>query len=136
MTESTIKRIKKERDSEAKEYAVSRILNEGETEDGVRVYFVSWKGYPASTSTWEPEWHLTNCDEALCRWDQVKKANAHRLVYIDSHLAQGNGAFEGIKKAKSASNPKFVPKKAYAQSLLTTPRKRKTAAQRIKIDPR
>eukprot|EP00455_Lapot_gusevi_P053333 TRINITY_DN8301_c0_g1_i9.p1 TRINITY_DN8301_c0_g1~~TRINITY_DN8301_c0_g1_i9.p1 ORF type:complete len:283 (+),score=48.41 TRINITY_DN8301_c0_g1_i9:110-958(+) len=49
---------------EEAEYEVEAILDD-KVEDGIHLYFIKWKGYPSSANTWEPEAHLTSCDNKL-----------------------------------------------------------------------
>lgn len=49
-----------------KEYEVDKILD-SEMKNGKRQFLVSWKGYPESQATWEPENNL-NCRDLLDKY--------------------------------------------------------------------
>lgn len=46
-------------------YEVEKILDHHKVQNGDIFYLVKWKGWPTESSTWEPEEHLTNCEQIL-----------------------------------------------------------------------
>lgn len=57
------------------EYRVERILDVWQPDENVNTfqYLVKWFGYPVSESTWEWEWNLYNCREALTIFHASRK---------------------------------------------------------------
>lgn len=60
--------------SETEEFEVDRILEVHHKRDGTREFLVSWKGYPASENSWEPEENMTCSDLIKKFMAKVEKA--------------------------------------------------------------
>lgn len=56
------------------EFTVDRILAE-KTQDGKRMYLISWESYPLEKSTWEPRAHINS--ELLDQWKERKLQEAN-----------------------------------------------------------
>ena len=54
------------------EFEVEKILEKKKKENKI-YYFVKWKGYDYSQSTWEPIENLLNCDEKILEYEKSKK---------------------------------------------------------------
>ncbi|KAJ1676483.1 Chromobox protein 1, partial [Spiromyces aspiralis] len=52
------------------EYTVEKILDDGEDDDGNKLYLIKWLGYPDSENTWEP---MENIPEDLITEYESKK---------------------------------------------------------------
>lgn len=60
--------------SENEEFEVERILEVHHKRDGTREFLVSWKGYPATENSWEPEDNMT-CGDLIKKFmAKVEKA--------------------------------------------------------------
>lgn len=65
--------------SENEEFEVDRILEVHHKRDGTREFLVSWKGYPASENSWEPEENMT-CGDLIKKFmAKVEKAKESEL---------------------------------------------------------
>ena len=54
------------------EFEVEKILEKKNIQNKT-YYFVKWKGYDYSQSTWEPIENLLNCDEKILEYEKSKK---------------------------------------------------------------
>lgn len=63
--------------SENEQFEVQRILEVHHKANGKREFLVSWKGYPTSSDTWEPEEHL-ECPDLIKKFmNKVKNAKQY-----------------------------------------------------------
>lgn len=68
--------------SETEEFEVDRILEVHHKRDGKREFLVSWKGYPSSENTWEPEENMTCADlikKFMAKVDKAKESDLREL---------------------------------------------------------
>jgi len=80
------------------DFEVSKILKVRTTSDGKREFYVSWKRYPLSQSTWEPEEHL-NCKELVKEFlANQKTGKSKSSTGKKRHSSAGSSS--GGKKAK------------------------------------
>lgn len=63
--------------SENEEFEVDRILEVHHKRDGSREFLVSWKGFPPSDNSWEPEENMT-CQDLIERF--MKKVEKAKVV--------------------------------------------------------
>lgn len=54
------------------EYEVDRILDK-RMRDGIMVYKIQWKGFPASEATWEPVENLQKCKDMISEFEKSRK---------------------------------------------------------------
>jgi len=65
---------KKKKVSQEELFEVERILDMRLTENGAQEYFVKWKGYDESESTWETKKDCVNCELAIKQFFESRKA--------------------------------------------------------------
>ena len=76
------KSLNSQSDISSIEYKVEDIISR-RFHNGVNQYLVLWKDYPIDQCTWEPEEHLTNCQEILIDFKR------RLLVYYLQSFRQG-----------------------------------------------
>jgi hypothetical protein len=52
------------------EYVVDRILRDDDV-DGIKQYYVRWKGYGPDSDTWEPASNLQGCPQVIAQYEQL-----------------------------------------------------------------
>lgn len=65
--------------ADEEEYSVEKILR-SDMVDGVKQYYVRWKGYGENDDTWEPATNLQNCPRAIADYEKMVAAAARGHV--------------------------------------------------------
>lgn len=68
--------------TENEEFEVERILEVHHKRDGTREFLVSWKGYPASENSWEPEENMTCAgliEKFMAKVEKAKESEVREL---------------------------------------------------------
>lgn len=73
-------------DVSAEEFVVEKIVGKGFFLDGVLKYRVRWKDYQPESDTWEPLENLTQCDDAIARFEKCLK----KYIYEECIKKSGN----------------------------------------------
>ena len=78
------------------EFEVEKILEKKNIQNKT-YYFVKWKGYDYSQSTWEPIENLLNCDEKILEYEKSKKILEEEGIII---LNEWDSKFYSNQKLK------------------------------------
>ncbi|KAL2018390.1 hypothetical protein VTK56DRAFT_868 [Thermocarpiscus australiensis] len=92
------------------EYEVEEIVDSAiDAETMEHLYFVKWKGYPASDNTWEPKKNLTHAHDLVRDFDaKKKKADAEKAP---KNASSGeNNRTTRARKPKAVKEVKKAPK--------------------------
>ncbi|CAF2430684.1 unnamed protein product [Rotaria sp. Silwood2] len=99
--------------SKTKDYDVETILSKRIDGKGQIFYLIKWKGYSAAHNTWEPEDHVTNCQNLIKQFEgEEEKKNKSRNS--NSNESQGH------TNTRSTRSSVLTPKQSINKSERST----------------
>ncbi|GAA5875940.1 hypothetical protein JCM3774_005824 [Rhodotorula dairenensis] len=88
-------------DSEEEVFEVEAIhASRYDPDSGAMRYLIKWKGYPDSEKTWEPLENLSNCSEALRKYEKMK---AEREAKLAARQAKAKAKARAEARAKASA---------------------------------